>query len=87
MRGEATVVPAVDPVVITEVAQVAGVGDHVVELEGHADFGHKALDEVAERVAIPEVFVLVELSDKALTEAVRVDLVRVLAIQTLVEAL
>ena len=80
-------IPAVDPVVIAELGQTARVDDHVVELEGHAELGDDVLVETAERVTIPEILVLVELLDKALAEAVWVDMELVFAIQALVEAL
>ena len=80
-------IPAVDPVVIAELGQTARVDDHVVELECHAELGNDVLVETAERVTIPEILVLVELLDKALAEAVWVDMELVFAIQALVEAL
>lgn len=66
-------IPAVDPVVIAELGHTARVDDHVVELEGHAELRDDVLVETAERVTIPEILVLIELLDKALTEAVWVD--------------
>ena len=80
-------IPAVDPVVIAELGQTARVDDHVVELEGHAELGDDVLVETAERVTIPEILVLIEFCDKALAEAVWVDMELVFAIQALVEAL
>lgn len=84
---EATLIPAVDPVIVAELGELTRVYDHVVELEGHADLRDEVLVETAERVAIPEILVLVQLSDKSLTEAVGVDLICVFAVQALVEAL
>ena len=80
-------IPAVDPVIVAKLGELTRVYDHVVELEGHADLRNEVLVETAERVAIPEVLVLVQLCDKTLTEAVGVDLVCIFAIQALVEAL
>lgn len=59
----------------------------MVELERHTELRNEALIEAAERVTIPEVLVLVQLGDEALTEAVWVDKVGVLTIQALVVAL
>lgn len=84
---EATVIPAVDPVVVAERREVASVDDHVVELERHAHFGREALVEVAEGISIPEVLVLVQLRHKPRAEAVRIDRVDVILVQALVEAL
>ena len=84
---EATVVPAVDPVVVAEGREAAGVDDHVVELERHAHFRREALVEVAEGISIPEVLVLVQLRNKPRAEAVGINLVDVILVEALVEAL